>query len=84
MVNEPDRAAKDRHGKGLESFGRKRLGPDHRPPIEFACMTFDEDTIYSLDDGLNKARTYPRMSGTPSPISRHSGAHPTLPGAPPL
>ncbi len=57
MVNESDPAAKDAHGEEMESFGRDRLGSEHRPSIEFACMTFDEDMIYPLDEGRNKAST---------------------------
>jgi hypothetical protein len=90
MVHESDPAAKDAHGEStseeMESFSREQLGSEHRPSIQFACMTFYEDMIYPLDDGRNKACTHALTHPfhTQSSISCRSGTHPTLPSPPPM
>lgn len=51
MVNEPDPAAKDR--AVLERYVQEKLGASIAA-VELACMTFNEENIYPLDQGLNK------------------------------
>ena len=53
MVNESDRSAKD--DASIEGYVREKLGAGGAR-IELACMTFDEEKLYPLDQGLNKVR----------------------------
>jgi hypothetical protein len=61
MVNESDSSAKD--DVSIEKYVSDRLGSGSKA-IEWACFAFDEEKLYSLDEGLNKARALQLSSCT--------------------
>eukprot|EP00966_Prymnesium_polylepis_P086031 1991234-Prymnesium_polylepis.1 len=60
MVNESDSSAKD--DVSIEKYVSDRLGSGSKA-IEWACFAFDEEKLYSLDEGLNKARALQLRNG---------------------
>ena len=53
MVNESDHSSKD--DATIERYVREKLGAGGAG-FNLACMTFNEETLYPLDQGLNKVR----------------------------
>ena len=72
MVNESDHSSKD--DATIERYVREKLGAGGAG-FNLACMTFNEEMLYPLDQGLNKVWDMQKFLPCPAKRRLHPPLH---------